>query len=51
MKLPKRAVAKSGPHSGLVSQIPWHQDNGVILPEADESKNSDGMDTREQVHG
>lgn len=37
MKLPKRAVAKSG-YSGLVSQIPWHQDNGVILPEADESR-------------
>jgi hypothetical protein len=36
MKLPKRAVAKSG-YSGLVSQIPWHQDNGVILPEADEA--------------
>ena len=34
MKLPKRAVATSG-YSGLVSQIPWHQDNGVILPEAD----------------
>jgi hypothetical protein len=37
MKLPKRAVAKSG-YSGLVSQIPWHQDNGVILPEADASR-------------
>jgi phytanoyl-CoA hydroxylase len=37
MKLPKRAVAKTGPYSGLVSQIPLHQDNGVILPEADES--------------
>jgi ectoine hydroxylase-related dioxygenase (phytanoyl-CoA dioxygenase family) len=36
MKLPKRAVAK-GSHSGLVSQIPWHQDSGVILPEADGS--------------
>lgn len=36
MKLPKRAVAKTG-YSGLVSQIPWHQDNGVILPEADQS--------------
>jgi phytanoyl-CoA hydroxylase len=35
MKLPQRAVAKTGPHNGLVSQIPWHQDNGVILPEAD----------------
>jgi phytanoyl-CoA hydroxylase len=36
MKLPKRAVAR-GSHSGLVSQIPWHQDSGVILPEADQS--------------
>jgi phytanoyl-CoA hydroxylase len=36
MKLPKRAVAKTG-YSGLISQIPWHQDNGVILPEADQS--------------
>ncbi len=36
MKLPKRAVAKQG-RSGLISQIPWHQDNGVILPEADEA--------------
>jgi ectoine hydroxylase-related dioxygenase (phytanoyl-CoA dioxygenase family) len=38
MKLPNRAVAKSGPYSGLVSRVPWHQDNGVVLPEADESK-------------
>ncbi len=38
MKLPKRAVATSGTYSGLISQVPWHQDNGVILPEADESK-------------
>ncbi len=37
MKLPKRAVARSG-YSGLVSQIPWHQDNGVILPEADQAR-------------
>ena len=36
MKVPKRAVA-AGSYNGLVSQIPWHQDNGVILPEADES--------------
>lgn len=35
MKLPKRAVAQGG-HNGLVSKIPWHQDNGVIMPEADE---------------
>ena len=32
MKLPNRAVAKSTPYSGLVSGVPWHQDNGVILP-------------------
>lgn len=36
MKLPPRAVAKNG-YNGLVSRVPWHQDNGVILPEADES--------------
>ena len=36
MKLPRRAVAR-GSHNGLVSQIPWHQDSGVILPEADGS--------------
>ncbi len=35
-KLPARAVAQ-GSHNGLVSKIPWHQDNGVIMPEADES--------------
>ena len=34
-KLPQRAVAK-GDYNGLVSKIPWHQDNGVIMPEADE---------------
>ena len=38
LKLPKRAVSKQGPYTGLVSQTPWHQDNGVILPEGDESK-------------
>lgn len=36
MKLPRRAVA-SGSYSGLISKIPWHQDNGVILPEADQA--------------
>jgi phytanoyl-CoA hydroxylase len=35
MKLPPRAV--KGSYNGLISTIPWHQDNGVILPEADES--------------
>ena len=38
LKLPQRAVAENGPYSALVSQTPWHQDNGVILPDADESK-------------
>jgi len=38
LKLPKRAIATTGPYSGLVSQTPWHQDNGVILPEGDESR-------------
>ena len=36
MKLPKRAVAAGSTH-GLVTTIPWHQDNGVVLPEADRS--------------
>jgi ectoine hydroxylase-related dioxygenase (phytanoyl-CoA dioxygenase family) len=36
MKLPKRAVA-TGSYNGLVEKVIWHQDNGVILPEADES--------------
>jgi len=37
MKLPKRAIPAAGPHDGLVSVVPWHQDNGVLLPEADEA--------------
>src|SRR6266511_2829712 len=36
MKLPKRAVA-AGKHSALVSWTPWHQDNGVVLEEADQA--------------
>jgi phytanoyl-CoA hydroxylase len=36
MKLPKRAIPE-GYTGGLVTKIPWHQDNGVILPEADEA--------------
>ena len=36
MKLPKRAIPQ-GFTNGLVTQIPWHQDNGVIMPEADEA--------------
>ena len=35
MKLPKRAVAD--PANGLIAKIPWHQDNGVLMPEADDS--------------
>jgi phytanoyl-CoA hydroxylase len=35
-KLPQRAV-QEGQTSGLVTRIPWHQDNGVILPEADQA--------------
>jgi phytanoyl-CoA hydroxylase len=36
MKLPKRAI-KDGTNSSLVVKTDWHQDNGVILPEADEA--------------
>lgn len=36
LKLPPQAVA-AGPYNGLVSKVAWHQDNGVILPEADAS--------------
>ncbi len=35
-KLPARAVAKGG-YNGLITAVDWHQDNGVILPEADEA--------------
>lgn len=37
MKLPRRAIPRQGPHDGLVAAVPWHQDNGVLLPEADEA--------------
>lgn len=36
MKLPRR-VLTSASSDGLNAKIPWHQDNGVVLPEADES--------------
>jgi hypothetical protein len=36
MKLPARAVETGLQHS-LVTSVPWHQDNGVIMPEADEA--------------
>lgn len=35
IKPPKRAVANAS--NGLVGKVPWHQDIGVLLPEADES--------------
>ena len=35
-KLPARAVAK-GSYNGLITAVDWHQDNGVVLPEADEA--------------
>ncbi len=36
MKLPARAIP-SGTQSYLPTRVPWHQDNGVIMPEADEA--------------
>jgi phytanoyl-CoA hydroxylase len=36
MKLPARAVQR-GLQNSLVTSVPWHQDNGVILPEADDA--------------
>ena len=36
MKLPAR-VLTAGSSDGLNARIPWHQDNGVVLPEADEA--------------
>ncbi len=36
MKLPDHTLEAGA--DGLMSKIPWHQDNGVILPEADESR-------------
>jgi phytanoyl-CoA hydroxylase len=35
-KLPKRGLAGNA-GNGLVGKIPWHQDLGVLMPEADES--------------
>jgi len=37
MKLPKRAIAAGFEHSGAVAKVGWHQDNGVVLEEADEA--------------
>jgi phytanoyl-CoA hydroxylase len=36
MKLPAQAVEQGLVHS-LVTSVPWHQDNGVIMPEADDA--------------
>ena len=36
MKLPPHAVTNKS-SDGLSTSVPWHQDNGVILPEADEA--------------
>ncbi len=35
VKLPERAIANSA--NGLIAKVPWHQDIGVLLPEADQS--------------
>jgi hypothetical protein len=36
MKLPPRAIPR-GLQSYLTTRVPWHQDNGVIMPEADDA--------------
>jgi len=36
-KLPPKVFANGASKNGLVSKVEWHQDNGVILPEADVS--------------
>jgi phytanoyl-CoA hydroxylase len=36
MKLPRHVVPDDCT-SGLITRVPWHQDNGVILPEADDA--------------
>ncbi len=38
IKPPSRIVDRSDAHNALVSATHWHQDNGVALPEADETK-------------
>jgi phytanoyl-CoA hydroxylase len=39
MKLPRRALppAMDFEQNGLLGRVGWHQDNGVVLPEADDS--------------
>lgn len=36
-KLPPKVFANGARANGLVSKVEWHQDNGVVLPEADEA--------------
>jgi hypothetical protein len=36
-KLPPKVFANGAKANGLVSKVEWHQDNGVVLPEADEA--------------
>ena len=36
-KLPPRVFEHGAKANGLVSKVEWHQDNGVVLPEADEA--------------
>jgi len=36
-KLPKKAIGAGYERNGLLQKVEWHQDNGVILAEADES--------------
>jgi phytanoyl-CoA hydroxylase len=37
IKPPARALGKHTGYNALVAKTPWHQDNGVVLPEADGS--------------
>jgi phytanoyl-CoA hydroxylase len=36
-KLPPKVFEHGAKTNGLVSKVEWHQDNGVVLPEADEA--------------
>ncbi|MFN8635608.1 MAG: phytanoyl-CoA dioxygenase family protein [Chloroflexota bacterium] len=36
-KLPPKVFEHGAAPNGLVSKVEWHQDNGVVLPEADEA--------------
>jgi phytanoyl-CoA hydroxylase len=36
-KLPPKVFKNGAKANGLVSKVEWHQDNGVVLPEADEA--------------